>query len=448
MSGLAYLLLFFILMTLVLLVPRLLKPLYVPAIISIILVGILIGPNSFDLIGRLNGVLGRGFPTETMYAVIDAMGQMGLVFLMALAGMEADISLIMLERKAVGLLTAFTFLVPAAAGFFVFRRFVPDDIIGQLFYASLFASHSVGIVFPLIRELNVVKTRFGVTVLSATVLTDIGSLILLAICVQLQRHRVSGGGALKSLSVFDRIDPSVFGPFFIPLFLLVIGLYLAFSLKIVPRAAGLFFSRVHPADDKRITLFLVTVLTVVFIGELIGVSVIVGAFMGGMALARVKGIHDESRILHRKLEGSGFGFFIPFLFLSIGMDTDILALVRARENLAIVLFTVIGLVVSKLGSGWLAMRLAGFTRPKSVCAGIMTIPQLSATLAAAAVGLELGIIGANWFNAVVVLSIVTTIPVPILVKVVIRRGKIVFDSVEDRIGKRKTIEDIDQDAYI
>jgi len=172
---------------------------------------------------------------------------------------------------------------------------------------------------------------------------------------------------------------------------------------------------------------------VVFIGELIGVSVIVGAFIAGMAIIRIETFHDQGRILHKKVEGIGYGFIIPFLFLTIGMKTDFSILFSAAENIAIVLATVSMLVASKVFSGWLALRVTGFTNAKGLCAGLMTVPQLSATLAAAAVALQLDMIEPRFFNAIVCLSILTTIPVPTLVRMLIVRKKITFDSLDEKI---------------
>ena len=59
----------------------------------------------------------------------------------------------------------------------------------------------------------------------------------------------------------------------------------------------------------------------------------------------------------------------------------------------------------------------------------MTVPQLSATLAAAAVALELEILDQNFFNAIVLLSMVTTIPVPTMVRYLIDHYHITFDPV-------------------
>ncbi|PKN21223.1 MAG: hypothetical protein CVU65_17300 [Deltaproteobacteria bacterium HGW-Deltaproteobacteria-22] len=432
MGGLTFLILFLLLMTLAALVPQLLRRFHIPAVVSMMITGMAIGPHGFDLVSRLNAVIGRGYPTEQLYTVIDAMGLLGLVFLMALAGMEVNLRILMSEKRAVGLLSVFTFAIPAAAGYAVYALYQPSDILGSWVYASLFASHSVGIVFPVIRELNVVRTRFGLAVLASTVITDLLSLILLAIVVQLKRHE-SGGEVIGSISVFDQVDPSLFGHTFIPLFVLVIALYLIVAVWVLPTLLRRLLAHLEPNDDSRVTFFLMGLLIVVFVGELIGVSIIVGAFIAGIAFVRVPTFHERGRILHKKIEGIGYGFVIPFLFLSIGMKSDLAILAEGPENLMITLLTVVGLVGSKVFSGWAGLRLAGFSNKKAVCAGLMTVPQLSATLAAAAVALELELLNPVFFNAIVVLSIVTTIPVPILVKLMIVKGKIQFDSVDDQL---------------
>ena len=60
----------------------------------------------------------------------------------------------------------------------------------------------------------------------------------------------------------------------------------------------------------------------------------------------------------------------------------------------------------------------------------MTIPQLSATLAAAAIGKDLGILDTQFFNTIIILAVVTTLPIPTLVRWVIEKGKVAFDDAE------------------
>lgn len=128
------------------------------------------------------------------------------------------------------------------------------------------------------------------------------------------------------------------------------------------------------------------------------------------------------------------------------MKTDLSVLATANENLVLVGLTFLGLVSSKVLSGWMAMRFSGFGNKKGVCAGLMTVPQLSATLAAATVALQLQMITEVFFNAIVCLSILTIIPIPTLVKLLILKGNIKFDGIEERIEKISIENDLDEDV--
>ncbi len=216
----AFLILFLAVIACMGIVPFLLRRFHIPAVISLLLVGILIGPTGigFDLVGVLSRALSfLGDPNipdvaahtqRHFMSFIDSLGALGLMLLMALAGMEADFKLIRSTRKPVIALSVLTFLIPAAAGYFIYWSFCPDDLPGKLLYASLFASHSVGIVFPVIRELKLTRTRFGAAVLISTVITDIASIILLAVSLQLFRQRagVSHMVGRGTLSIFDHMD--------------------------------------------------------------------------------------------------------------------------------------------------------------------------------------------------------------------------------------------------
>lgn len=170
MNNDAFLILFIAFLALMCLVPMLLRRFRIPGVIALLLVGMLAGPNCLNVIDRLSHGLGfLGANSELVAghfeSLVNSLGSLGLVFLMALAGMEADFKLINSARRPVIFLSILTFLLPAVAGFLVYAFFKPDDFPGKLLYASLFASHSVGIVFPVIRELKLSRTRFGAAVL-------------------------------------------------------------------------------------------------------------------------------------------------------------------------------------------------------------------------------------------------------------------------------------------
>jgi len=450
MSNGAFLILFIAFIALMGIVPFLLRRFNIPAVISLLIVGMLIGPTGLgiDLVSELSQCLAflnpPGSEAEMAAAAkatanhfmtfVNSLGSLGLMLLMALAGMEADFELIRSTRKPVILLSILTFLVPAATGYWIFGYFRPHDLPGKLLYGSLFASHSVGIVFPVIRELKLSHTRFGASVLISTVITDIASIILLAVSLQLYRQQagVSHMVVNNTLSIFDHMESHLLGNSFLPVFLLIVLIYMAFSLFTVNRL-GKFIARIiQPSEDMMITLLMLIILGTVLIGELFGINMVVGAFIAGLGLAKV--VKERSFLLFRRFESIGYGFVIPFLFVSIGMESDFGAF-RAGGNLAIILLTVSGLILSKIISGFVAMRISGFKNGHGIVAGLMTVPQLSATLAAAAVGKEQGMLDSQFFNAIIILSIITTLPIPTIVRLIIKRGKLTFDNGEFNIPR-------------
>ena len=179
MSNSSFLILFIAFIAFMGVIPFLMRRLGIPSVIALLIVGMLIGPTGVGidliaLISRSLSFLRDPAMDASVYAantashfssLVDSLGSLGLMFLMALAGMEADFKLIKSVKSSVISLSVFTFLLPAAAGYWLYSYYCPNELAGKLLYASLFASHSVGIVFPVIRELKMSRTKFGAAVL-------------------------------------------------------------------------------------------------------------------------------------------------------------------------------------------------------------------------------------------------------------------------------------------
>ncbi len=428
MSDATFLILFLAITAIMAVFPFLMKRFGIPAVISLLVVGMLIGPTGIgvDLIPRiahgLAFLIGADAPdTAKVFGIfIDKLGALGLMFLMALAGMEADFKLISSCRKPVAMLSVLTFLLPAAGGFFLYKAFFPEQVAGQLLYASLFASHSVGIVFPVMRDLQLTKTRFGASVLIATVVTDIASILLLAVAVQLFKQGGPQGAMPDTLSILER-HADLLQPNFMVVFGAVVIAYVILTVLGVHRLGKAIVRHLGPGEDIMITVILLVILVAALVGELFGINFIVGSFIAGLGLSRV--VRQQDMLLFKRFESIGYGFLIPFLFVSIGMKTDFTVFTRPG-SLSIILSTILVLVGTKIASGFLALRLSGFRTRAGIAAGLMTVPQLSATLTAAAIGKGLGILDEQFFNAIIILSIVTTLPIPTLVrKVLFSRNK-------------------------
>ena len=287
MNSDIFLILFIIFVFMMTLLPLLLRKFGIPSVIALLIAGMIIGPNCLNVVHNFSEMLSflvksPAQAEQNFNALITALGSLGLVFLMALAGMEADFKLIDSAKKPVIALSILTFAVPAITGYFVYAYFCPDDFPGKLLYASLFASHSVGIVFPVIRELKLSKTKFGAAVLISTVITDVASIILLAVAVQMKKQELgilrSGAG---TLSVFDYINPAVFGSWFTPLFLLIVLAFLVAAVFAVMFIGKRIVKLVGDQEDLLITFLLLVILCTVLAGEFLGINLIVEPLLPG-----------------------------------------------------------------------------------------------------------------------------------------------------------------------
>ncbi|MBR1953003.1 MAG: cation:proton antiporter, partial [Lentisphaeria bacterium] len=298
MSNSSFLILFIAFIAFMGVVPFLMRRLGVPSVISLLIVGMLIGPTGvgIDLIALISkslSFLRDPSVNASVYAaqtashfssLVDSLGSLGLMFLMALAGMEADFKLIKSVKSSVISLSILTFLLPAVAGYVLYDYYCPNELAGKLLYASLFASHSVGIVFPVIRELKMSRTKFGAAVLISTVITDIASIILLAVSVQIfrQNQNISHMIVKGTLSIFDHMDSSILGNSFMPVFLLLVLVYLVLSVFLVDRISRKLLEIFTPGEDILVTIILLIILVVVVIGDLFGSNLVVGALIAGL----------------------------------------------------------------------------------------------------------------------------------------------------------------------
>ena len=273
---------FLLIMSIILVTPLLSERVRLPGIIGIILGGMLIGPHGFHLIDADDRMV--------------FLSTIGLVYLMFSAGLEVDIHQFMRVRGRSLVFGFFTFLLPQLMGMGL-GRLLGLDWLGMILLGSAFASHTL-IAFPILTRLGVTRNEAVAVTTGATVLTDIGAFIILAVVLGAK----SGG-----LNIGYFIQLFVLLSFFA--FIIIVGL---------PRLGKLFFQRF---SGRAIEFqFVVVVLFVAALGaELIGVHEVVGAFLAGLAINATLPRHSPV-IGHVLFIGESF--FIPVFLLYSGMITD------------------------------------------------------------------------------------------------------------------------------
>ncbi len=370
--------------------PILLKKFNIPGITSVMLAGILIGPHVLGLV--------------EMNEALNIFSEFGAVFLMFLAGMEVDNDTLRREFKKSTVVGLFSLTIPAIGGYFI-GKFFGLNFIGALLYAVIFSSHSVGIVYALMDELNLTKSKFGTTALSATILVDLLSLIILSIIIKMSSN-------IQNSDILYFIGEVI--------------IYITVLLLTIPYASKFMFKRCSQFHIKRIHFVLFIILISILAGELIGLHPIIGAFITGIAVSEALTKEEHDELLNKNLNAIGYGFFIPIFFLTLGISTDITVLADLH-NIWLVLATIVSASLLKIASGYFSFKLIGYDKIKSLCGGLLTIPKISASLVAASVGLEMGIISREFFVAIVVLSLISSMITPIFVKNLVVKYKDDFE---------------------
>ena len=148
-------LIFFIVLVIILLAPILLNRLKIPHIIGMIVAGIAIGPYGIALLNR--------------DASFEIFGQVGIIYLMFLAGIEIDMFHLKKNlRRGLGF-GIYTFVIPMVLGTLTSVWLLGFNWLTSVLLASMYASHTL-IAYPIV-------SRFGLTKSPAVIITDRKSVV-------------------------------------------------------------------------------------------------------------------------------------------------------------------------------------------------------------------------------------------------------------------------------
>jgi len=352
---------------------------HIPWAVMLIIGGIVFGPSFLGII--------------EMNPTIDFIGQIGLIFLMFMAGLETKISQFREFRTSLFFLAFVNGFVPFLVGFGVVW-FLGYETMTSLIVGIIFVSSSVAVVIPSLEVSGVLNTKLGQSVVVTTVLQDITSLVLLSLLLQ-------------SVSPVTEVPLYVFYP-------VLLGVLIALRL-LIPKLREWVVKITTGSPDlfqlEFRSTFLILIGTVIAF-ELLGLHPIVAGFFSGLVLAD----SIKSKILKDKIKTISYGVFIPTFFIVIGLQTDMGVFKDVGSVLAIMLLIIFSLITAKYTSGYFASRIVGFSKLESSFFAVTSLPQLSTTLATAFVAFSLGLIDQILLTSLVILSIVTVFISPILIR--------------------------------
>ena len=356
---------------------------HLPWVIALIVGGIVIGPQVLNVY--------QANPT------INFLADIGLVFLMFMAGLETKLSSFSELKSSIYPLSFINGFVPMLVGLGIAILF-GYPMSTALLLATIFVSSSVAVVIPSLESTGLMQSKLGQAVMSTSIIQDVASLVLLSLILQ-------------------SYQPTTFLPLY--LFYPLVLASLIILRWLIPQVQDLFCKNIKAEEDlfqqEFRAIFLILIATTALF-ELLGLHAIIAGFFTGLVLSE----SIESDILKIKLRAIGYGIFIPTFFVYVGTQTDILVFTRVSGAVLLTVVILLGSLLSKLLSGTLGAKLVGFNWKQSTLFGVSSIPQLSTTLAAAFSAQSIGLLTEEILTALIILSVVTTLISPTLMGILSR----------------------------
>lgn len=390
---------FFIVLVIILLAPLLLNRLKIPHIIGMIVAGVAVGPYGFDILSD-----------DSSFAIF---GQVGLLYLMFLAGLEIDMFHLRLNLRRGLLFGLLTLSVPLLLGVAVSMAVMHLDLITSLMLGAMYAAHTL-ISYP-------VAARFGITKAPAVLIAIVGTIIAVT------------GSLLVIATAVNINTEGYFNALAIAWLILKLALWVAAVIFLYPRITRAFFK----TYSDRVTQY-VFVLAMVFLAawtaQLIGVEAVLGAFLAGIVLNRYV---PHGSPLMTSIEFVGNALFIPYFLIGVGMMINLRVVIDPDTLVAAGMMLAVALA-SKWIPAFIVQKTNGLGASSRKVMFGLTAAHTAVALAVVSLGYRMGILSEVMLNATIVVILVTCAVAPIITAAGASRLKISMLDKDDMIRHTRT----------
>jgi len=338
---------FLLVLIIILAAPLLLNKIKVPHLLGLIIAGAIIGPNGFNVLARDSSIV--------------VTGTTGLLYIMFLAGLEIDMGDFKKNKwKSLGY-GGYAFIFPFILGYIGSYYLLDFSVMTSVLFASLFSSQTL-ITYPLISKLGIAKNRAVNITVGGTMITDIATLLVLAVIVGMVQGDVGTSFWVKLSVSFV--------------------LFSVIVLLIFPIIGRWFFKKVNDKISQYIFV-LVMIYLAALLAELAGIEAIIGAFFAGLALNRL--IPHASSLMNR-VEFVGNAIFIPFFLISVGMLIDFTVFFKSFETIKVASLMLVASIGGKYISAVITQKTFKFTKEEGRLIFGLSSASAAATLATVMVG--------------------------------------------------------------
>lgn len=405
----------------------LMKRLGLPQVLGFILAGILIGPSIWETIFGNGAFDGWLFPIQnTEDSPLGTFAEIGVVLVMFSAGLETDLREIRRTGIKAFLIAMGGVFLPLLLGFGVGLIFLPGQWMDAFFVGVILTATSVGITVETLRELGKLKSEVGTVIMSAAIIDDVIGIIVLTIALNF------GGGSGEVSPVLALINPDgnavVSIVWMLAFFVVAVGL--GFPISWLFRKM-----EEHTRNTHRMPIFSLAVcfLYAFLADRVFGVADITGAYIAGVVLSTN---HRTAEYVDKKIEVNSYVLFGPVFFANIGIRISFDGM-NLQVLLFGILFVLAGIIGKLIGCGGLS-KVFGYSWKDSARIGVGMIARGEVALIVTQKGIEAGLIAEKYLAIVVLLVLVSSILLPILMKVLYKGGDALPPLAENKTLEEKS----------
>lgn len=347
--------------------------------------------------------------------VFIALSDLGIFFLMLYGGVQLRASELAEVSAKSFVIAIGGLLLPIVVGFGMAWMFLPESDwkLAQCFFVgTALAITAVPVSIRVLMDLGQLESPAGKTIVSAAIIDDVLSLILLAFLT----------GMITNSGIPD----------FSGLISLIGKITLFFAVAVVvgrviaPRA-GRFIIRWRTAEFA-FTSLLLAALAFSILAQWLGLHFILGAFVAGLFFERRYAGEENYEEVKKRIAAVTVGFLAPIFFASIGLHLDMTAATSIPGFL--ILLIVIAFVTKLVGAG-IPAYIMGMSNRDCWTVGIGMSARGAVELIIADIALHAGLFShpentpvvQHLFSAIVIMALATTVATPFALRFVFKQNE-------------------------
>jgi Kef-type K+ transport system membrane component KefB len=370
-----------------------------PPLVGELLAGLIIGPSIFGLV----------LPSTDLHV----LSNLAVFFLMFLAGLEMDPREIRRAGRSAIVISIVAFFIPLLSGTGTSLLFGLTTV-QSLFMGLLLSITAVPVSAIVLMQFGILNSRLGNTVITAAVVNDIMSLIVLSIILQL-----AADGGTGQLNLGDIVVSGINIAVFLGGILLLDMLLRKIGGGGLRRKVEPFFKKLQ-TKEAAFGVLLITAIAISLIAQDIGLHFVIGTFFSGLVIYKGRIGRQNFNKVYGTISAITFGFFAPIFFALIGIEFNVQSLVNAIPLFSALLAVAI---VTKIAAGYIGAKIVGFSREVSLAIGFLMNGRGMVELVIASIGFAAGVIDMTLFSIAVAIGLVTTILAPLTSRPLVSSAK-------------------------